>query len=687
MTAPQLAHVETLSRDWAQSIKAAVPSREATWHAFGDVGTGKSRLLTALAAQWRGGGDLHPVVVAPPPGEIDAGGVALVQIGEQLRAAGLIGGEIAALADPQRQWRDKLADVQGWLRSHQDHMVVLCDEPGRWPASSAEHKHFQDHARDVQRLLFEDLACRRVVVGTLPDGVHAAQSQRLRPSPVTGDWIAAEWSGHATAGAAARVADMAGLERHSPLEIRLLVALREVADAGEFSQAARLRGAYSLAQALLGTLTGRPDFAPLLDMWKSVSLIRRPVEADLLARLGADRLPPRQRDLLTLSLMYGEGDRFVMHSALRAAINDFQVSHSRLNAMHRAIAEYYRACFSARRDDTAMLVEEMEAYHHASEAADPALFGAFREFFVDQLDARGRALSQRGRYDEAASIFRRALTWDDGDDYAHHYYAYNLDVQGLEPATVDASYRRALELDPTNIWWWSRYICFLITVGRRQDARQAWEGALEQFAWGAASQGAYLYLHLHGWVARLLLHRGLLDFAEEVLNQIPQAVKDDDAKLRALERHLRVLRAAEEGRIVYPLDVPPEDWFGAPRLSPEYRTGGGDLREWMPGRIDAVDDGEVLLSVAVLPQTADGEPEFGYLSFSRAEFDAFLVDAVAARIAPGRFVEIAYYAEATDPEIRLHPDRPWVDKDLPPVGPDPVRYLRRKGLVRTDPVR
>ena len=52
------------------------------------------------------------------------------------------------------------------------------------------------------------------------------------------------------------------------------------------------------------------------------------------------------------------------------------------------------------------------------------------------------------------------------DDYAHHYRAFNLDWIAEDQPTIESEYQRAIELNPRHPWWHSRWINYLITVGK-----------------------------------------------------------------------------------------------------------------------------------------------------------------------------------------------------------------------------
>jgi len=214
---------------------------------------------------------------------------------------------------------------------------------------------------------------------------------------------------------------------------------------------------------------------------------------------------------------------------------------------HVRLAEYYTRVFGKLEssDDAGSMLAEFEAFHHATSSADTTLLNRLTPFFVDQLDAYGRAVSLAGNRGLAVQAFERAVRWDPNDDYAHHYWAYNLDYDGIKPAEVEEHYQRARDLKSSRPLWWSRWITFLITVygrttavrvkrlwwsrwitflitrGRAAEARAAWGRAVEVLKLTSVRSSSWIYQDLHKWVIRLLLHRALLDFAEDVLRNVP----------------------------------------------------------------------------------------------------------------------------------------------------------------------
>ena len=273
------------------------------------------------------------------------------------------------------------------------------------------------------------------------------------------------------------------------------------------------------------------------------------------------------------------------------------------------------------------------------------------------------------------------MTWEDDDDYGHHYLAFNLDVLGKKPQRVEEHYLRAIELDELNVWWRSRWINFLITRGRISDAQAAWNAATDVLGLPDQIADPRVYESLHLWVARLLVHRGQIEFAEKVLQGIPGVVFQEHPGLRAIRRRLCFLVEAAHRRVVFPMTIPPERWWRGPHLCAQQTEAGKTLRRWLAGRIQEIDDDGVHLVVAEAPAEQAGPPRFLSMSFSFADFDRCSRDESASRLKAGRFVELGVYGDEEILIIRVHRAEHWEDQDLPPLFPDPMRYLRGDGWV------
>ncbi len=196
-----------------------------------------------------------------------------------------------------------------------------------------------------------------------------------------------------------------------------------------------------------------------------MALVRGPFSEKFLDTLPYfTRLDAQTEDILRYCLLYqrNEGE-FILHEKLRDEAKKW-LDDKKKQQIHTDLAEFYTKEFERKNDITA-LSDEMEAFHHATAARQKDILNRFRPFFVDQLDELGHALSRTKRYAEAVEVFERAAQWDNNDDYAHHYLAYNLDIQGIEVKRVEEGYCRAIELNHRHVWWHSRWVCFLITRG------------------------------------------------------------------------------------------------------------------------------------------------------------------------------------------------------------------------------
>ena len=694
MNAPALPEVDRLVDELVPDIATATPSPSSMWHIHGRPTGGKSAVLTTLAERLAERG-LCPVLVAPPVRVLDAGPLAVAEVSVGLKAGGLLDGQFELIRSSEARWLDKLDRVLDWVGEHADRVVLLCDEPGAWCSWRSEDVLFRDHAEEIAVALLTATACRRVVTGALPVGVRARRSRYLEIASEPVRWLRNEdeWGPLAAtaSGLAARLGD--DLRRRSPLEVRLLVALGALWTVDEVARWWELQPSRRDISRMLASLLKSGDDGGerrfLREAWRRLALVRRPLDHDLLEKIVRDAPTERSAAILHKCLLYPENGAFRLHWTLRLDAHEHDAWWGSGDAarVHGELARYYKARFEARHkvDDPGALLDEMEAFHHASLSGDARLFDELRPYFADQLDMLGRSLSRDfKRYREAAAVFERAVKWEPGDDYAHHYLAFNLDVLAERALDVETHYRRAIELRPTHLWWHSRWVSYLITRGRMTAARRAWNEALDALGLPDDRAEQWVYENLHLWVARLLVHRGRLEFAEEVLRGIPARVRENHPGLAAVLRRLRALIEARRAHTVFPLCVPYESWWRGPHLCPGRRPSG-ELVRWMPGRIDAIDDGVVRIQAAQPPKKKGEQPVFGLLHVDAEDFDRWTRDERVSELRAGRFIELAWYGEDEEPIIRVHPDVTCFDPDLPPLFPDPARYLRSEGWVEESP--
>jgi len=698
MTMPRLPEVERLAQDLGQQIAAAATgeagpqNKGRLWQVTGPATAGKTALLYAVGEALRGP-NTWPVVVAPPPGALDAGPCALVAVGAELHKRGVLNGNFEGrLLNPKVSWGEKISDVRRWLADAADQVILLCDEPLAWRARAADDMHFSSRTDDVISALL-DSACRKVVAGEVGLRWRPADPIRLQPASEPSDWLAAAAEWGLLSNAALEVGRRLGsrLADYSPLEVRLLVALFAVSSADEVvAWLPKARSRRALSARLAAALAGHKVLRSLRTVWARLALVRRPFEEELLDAVGRVPLEPLGRDILRHCLLFSEGGLLVLHDTLKADTRSPSpwLPERERHKAHETLTEFYAGKFSAAGTarPEASIALEMEAFHHSSLAGDASTAERFRPFFVDQLNALGRALSLDARhhrrpagYESAAKVFGRAIAWDDRDDYAHHYRAYNLDVLGRDAPEVEKDFRRAIEIRPLNSWWHSRYVSFLVTRGRLDDAHNAWDRALDALGLPDESADARVYSDMHVWVARLLLHRGQLEFASDVLEGIPASVRAREPGLRAIARRLEAfLEARRTGAFVPGPQLKADWWVEGPfLLHPQLRDK--KLAKWIAARVDSVHEGMLYLRAAVVELGSKGPPSYEELSIPFTRFDSWNPDEQAAKLSAGRFVEIGFYGKAPKSPMaaRVHRDRPWDDQDLPPLFPDPTRYIRR----------
>lgn len=665
----------------AEQLAQATPGRRSVWRVEGPPASGKTVVALDLLDRLKGS-RLLPVLVAPPPGALDMGPIALVQLAVGLKSHGLIDGVTSALVDPGRPWQQKLEDVRGWLDRSSKELVVLYHRQMDRAPGSHDDAHFASRARDVDDLLVRSIDCRRVLLGRERVRHPAAPVERRSPGSRPVAWLRdpAVWG--ALAGSARQLADEIGseLEGHSPLEVKLLVALHHLSSMDEVRRwLAGGPARRTLSIHLADRLARDESLRGLREAWIRLSHVRRPFGPDLLEEPGTAALDATSRSLLENCLLSRIGCRFALHETLRNdALTRFPLASGLERDAHRTLARYYIGRIRQEGVSVPALEDEMEAFHHATASGDPTLVSEARPFFVDQLDILGRTLSQSGRYAEAVTVFERAIAWDQDDSYAHHYLAFNLDQQGRDPRRVDAHYQRAIEMEPANAWFRSRYISFLIVRGLTREARLEWDRALDALGLPSDDSDPWIYEEFHIWIARLLVHRGQIDFAQEVLDAIPVPVRENNRGLRATDRRLRALLEARRGRAVFPMSLLDDDPWSGPHLSAGLDPADRPLSRWFAGRVEAVGRESIRIRVGERPP---GEsPVYGWIDLSPTQFDAWCRDSKSPAIRPGQFLEIAYYGDAQEPVIRVH--RPSRDPDLPPLGSDPLRYLRTGGWAR-----
>ncbi|HSN98045.1 MAG TPA: hypothetical protein VLS89_07090 [Candidatus Nanopelagicales bacterium] len=628
------------------------------------AGADKRALLGRIEASLSG---RRQVVRMELPDGDDAGMVALGLGAAQLEVQ--YPGLLEHVRSPEARWRTKLEKLRAAVEKASG-PVILIDEPRFEPAVAPQEELFARRAIELTEALLDVRGATVVLVSRwIPPGVA-----RMVKAPAHEASAAPLVDGLLRALAAAGVAVENIPKHHRRLELLVEHDLGRLALDDEALRLALLR----------------------------LSVLRVPFPAALLDRVAPSLSAASRRVLELLLSSTSEGMR-ALPDALGRLIRARQEQGARaetadpawqtdepIGEMHRLAAEHHREQFERARaggDVLAAVRHELEEIHHLTEASDAEALLSRSLWFVDQYNALGKALSKKAlraprddsREEEALRLqaiqaYERALAHDEQDAYAHHYIAYNLDILARDPARAEREYVVARDLEPAHAWYHSRYIRFLITTAWMTEARAAWERAFDGLG---SPLGLLDYAELHGQVARLLLHRGELDFAREVLENVPEE-RRGAPWWRALMRLLVYLEEERDESLVFPPSLSVEErWVGPHLVS---ASALPRVKRWRPGRVVDRDERDVHLRVAERG-AEDQQVSITYVHLSRWRLKEVWGSRLH-RLPPGTFVELIDYKDGT------HELRAWSDKEsafhdaaLPRLFPAPDRYIRR-GFAR-----
>jgi hypothetical protein len=690
VTAPRLPQVEALVERLADSISSQDPQSDAAWLVGGVATAGKSTTLRMLGDALRDRGEIA-VLCAPPAHALDAGPMALAELAAGLKDADCVNGQTEILRDGTVPLAEKIKRVREWVIASRESIVLLLDEPSAWPDRFEQTQHFADHARLVVAELVRDIPCRRVLTGDAPEGMGFLDRETVGESSEPRAFLTDPhgWGELAQAADDLQVSAGERLRELSPLQLRLLVALVDVTSIDEVRTVLALpaRSRRALSRRLLEALTEAGKYDDLLRAWRRLAHIRRPFAEELLGVI-AGRLSKRSETLLRNCLLYEVDGAFLMHETLRRDAAAIPRKPKDDYREYRRLSEYYRDLRdeAEQRDRGEALPTALDGFYYAARTGDPKLLDR-DPYFADQLDMLGKTLSyELHRYGQAAEVFERALQLDDGDDYAHHYLAYNLDRLGKDPERVERHYRGAIELNRTHPWWRARLIQFLLTRGRTAAARDEWDRALDELGGGDRTGNITFYETLHGWVADMALRRGQLSFADAVLGEVPANVRTESAQITALIRRLRALELAQADGAYVPSQFLVTGWWKKGPFLLGRRIGDPrdvPLRRWLAGRIEHIDEHEIELRVRDVDLASQADPPVASMSMSIAAFDHLSRDEPAAELQPGRFIEVGLYSDEAGDRVqrllRVHAEREWSDDTLPQQTGAEDRYLRSYG--------
>jgi tetratricopeptide (TPR) repeat protein len=647
----------------------------------GPDGFGKTTFLHALREPISSRG-LLPVFVSPPIGDADTGCSALLQISEQLHHAHMMNGEFGAMKAPDVSWNEKLRVTKEVVNRNADRITLLLDEPDKWPASQdaelQQDSFSAGHADQIARFVKYEAPCRRIetTVWSPPD----ESSEKFIFNSLDLPLEKIDWGPLASVASELKKRLGANLSQASYLEMKLLVGLASVTSVADVvSLQSSYPTCWSIAKALIKAIKGNDKWRALWEVLSFSGLVRGLTTSGLLVVLGMNALSQTEKDILKFALLSHDGEGAALHPLVKDTINNtVRLSPPEKLIRHGQLAKFYSQLARPEADHLGTETDiRIEEFHHAGSSGDENV--ANRVYFVDQLHILGRTLSRdRKDYASAANVFRKVIEFDPKDDYGHHYLAYNLDCMAVDLPTVQKQYQEAIRLNPAHPWWHSRWINLLITTGRVREARREWSQSATSLQTGGGNAQWPIYEHLHKWVARLLLHRAQLDFAESVLDELPGELRSTDAGFRALDQLLTSMKIARDARAVFPISVPPEEYWHRPHLYFYETTAGRQLQKWNPARIDAIDKKTVSLIVGMHNEQS-GQVVYGNVELPVTRFNDASLDGRADQLSAGRFIEMAFYGNDGLMKIRVHRDKVYSNPDLPYFDPpNPRRYLQKE---------
>jgi hypothetical protein len=206
------------------------------------------------------------------------------------------------------------------------------------------------------------------------------------------------------------------------------------------------------------------------------------------------------------------------------------------------------------------------------------------------------------------------------------------------------------------------------------EAHAAWDRVLDDLVKTGSMLQPAVYEELHAQVARHLLARSELDFAADVLEDVPNGLRAAPW-WRALKQLRTCLEEDRDERLVFPPTLPLEERWEGPHLTAEQDPL--DVQCWRPGRVLGRDSRGVVLQIA--QRRADGsEVTLSTVSFDlRSLRDTW--NAPLAWLGVGTFVELIEYMSGSK-VLRTWDRRSSSFEavpNLPKLFPSSDRYIRR----------
>lgn len=504
----------------------------------GPVGSGRNSLVERLCEE----SPSITVLDLLPSSFDDAPATAFLELSSALEPEDRI-----ALEDgSERELFERAKSLVARLREARRHLLVRM--PTSW-SIVAERSDSDDGSASRARAWLRGLLAAATPMIMVADaavmpralGLHDWVEHRLREHRVEVDALESiEWGAYRSAfEALRRLARPSSIEA-SPLAWRVAVGLTALD-----RSASNARNLLEQRQPIreLARLLGKAALdRGLGDELQRALSVRRPIAPGALCQLT--RVSAEHEPLVRECIAYGTGDRRIAGPVRAGAAEGLgELQHNKRT--HDALWAHYSALDGAPSPwalDAAAMRAWCEKLHHGARGSDEvvAKWDAQEKAAPEQYWERARSLSRAKYFGLAARMYKECIERFRGDDYSHHYYAWNLARAGGRADLVERSYSDAVTLSPENPWWNGRLVTFLIARGEHQRARDEWQRVTERIDVEAEETGRspWLARHLHKWVALAWLDAGRPMDAERVWRLVPPGVRDGDPELTAITKRL-----------------------------------------------------------------------------------------------------------------------------------------------------
>ena len=646
------------------------------------AGAGGSLILRETAEVLLNEGKM-PIVVAPPPRQVDTAALALADVAASLSEFGLVPISVQTWLEP-RTWWERVRLVQEWIAeaAGSNRIVLLVDDPSQWAIPNANEIAWR--VQSVLDILLKDSrSVSRVVVRA--DGRDRSDETSVPCRQATAlledetDW------GDALSPIVADVRrSLPAIASASPVAVGLAVGLAAITSPERLAEFWSPGIATSLvADELAKAVAQDRRLRRLWASWLSSAMPRRRVPDEWVSDFARPTLSNETQQAVLDRCLLTWGDGMALVREARAA--SWRVSEDEFAAYVRSAAAspLYRRYVEAM--DKALADESFDSCRFAAETLNltrrvPEARGieAVPVPFSDHLNNIGITSLEASEWTSAASAFSLALEQDPDDAFALHHLGFSLDNEAREPRRVEHNYVQALRLDPTHVTWHERLVSFLVVQARVADAAERFETSRGQLLSDDGDASVEVYAHLHLPVAANLLRRAELPFTAYVLSTIPEWAHERVAGLRWQQHRLAVLEAATRGPSCVPADRATGIWWSQPELLGERDNDGLPLQVWLAAAVEAVSTNGLDLHIAVIE--VGQRPRFGTTTMSWDTLQARVEDSTRAeKLDIGDFLEVGYYGRgaelSNDPVVRILPRRDWSSGIETPL--DPMRYISR----------